>query len=239
MADKVNKKQALVLGYHGYASAIIPEYQTRMVSSNMRPKNLSTLMSDKPDAILFTGGEDISPALYGELDIASYGHGWARDSWELEWYRWALVNEVPMIGICRGMQLFTALTGGKLIQHVTGHSNGIHRAIVTDDTIVGPREVMVNSIHHQMCVPKEGTYKLLAYAPSIGMKYVTSTKVRDEFDKHFKVDSIYKEPEALWFPEIKALGVQFHPEGLAVGSPGLSFFKQAMAKYIMQGQVNG
>jgi len=237
MADTVNKKQALVLGYHGYAQAIIPEYQVRMVSSNMRPKHLSTITSSKPDAILFTGGEDLTPSLYGELDIASYGHGVMRDSWELEWYRWALVNKVPMVGICRGMQLFTALTGGKLIQHVTGHSSGIHRAVIVEDG----REVMVNSIHHQMCVPKEGTYELLAYAPGLSSKYTASSKVKDEFEKHFKFKSgadVYKEPEALWFPEIRALGVQFHPEGLAVGSPGLAFFKDALNKYIVNGEAN-
>ena len=212
------------MGYYGYAQSIIPEYQTRMITASIYP-------SDKfsADVLLFTGGEDISSSLYGESNHASRGENPTRDTWELAWYRWAVVNKVPMIGICRGMQLFTALTGGKLIQHVLGHYND-HDAITYAGELI-----QVNSIHHQMCVPKEGTYELLAYAHSLSSVYTTTPTIKKDFENRFNLEGIgTKEPEALWFPHIQALGVQFHPEMLPKDSKGHMFFKNILHKYIIK-----
>lgn len=239
MPALIKKKEALVLGYSGYASAIIPEFNIRMVSSNVRPKDVNRVTTNVPDAVLFTGGEDVSPSLYGELNYASHGISVTRDKWELEWYRWALIHKIPMIGICRGMQLFTALTGGKLIQNVTNHNYGPHAAITYEG-----EEITVNSIHHQMCVPKEGTYELLAHAPGLSRSYTSSLIIKQDFEKRFKGNAsdrgfpihedYIQEPEALWFPEINALGVQYHPEMMADESSGRQFFKRMLHKYILK-----
>lgn len=68
------------------------------------------------DLICFTGGEDVSPHLYGEENIASYCNE-ARDSFEQEIYE-EFVGKVPMVGICRGGQFLNVCNGGKLIQHL-------------------------------------------------------------------------------------------------------------------------
>src|SRR3990172_3266654 len=147
----------------------------------------------KPDLILFTGGQDISPSLYGKV-YPEIHFTPQRDAWEKNWFNWAVTNKVPMFGICRGMQLFTALTGGELVPDVNNHYQ--NHSVYTN-ALGGPfHEFRVNSIHHQMCIPSEGI-KLLAWARHQAFQ-----------------DGI--EPEALWFPSVKALGVQWHPEMMPV-----------------------
>lgn len=81
--------------------------------------------SDGVDLICFTGGEDVSPHLYGEENIASHCNE-ARDVFEQEVYE-EFVGKVPMVGICRGGQLLNVLNGGKMIQHIEGHHMGHHK----------------------------------------------------------------------------------------------------------------
>lgn len=143
-----------------------------------------------PELLLFTGGQDINPALYGEKhDYISFSP--QRDNWEVAWYAWAEKNEVPMFGICRGMQLLTAMTGGKLIPHVNNHSSNGH-LVACSKKLSSETIFRVNSLHHQMCVPAPSV-QMLAWAKGVAFK-----------DK--------LEPEALYFPEIRSLGVQWHPE---------------------------
>ena len=79
----------------------------------------------KADIIVFSGGADINPALY---NCAKHNSTWfneRRDALEVGCFNNLSKNQV-VIGICRGAQLVTALNGGKLIQNVTGHTNGPH-----------------------------------------------------------------------------------------------------------------
>ena len=228
--NKQASRSALVLGYYGYGSALIPEYQITMIGSLIYPSDKLT-----PDVILFTGGEDISPSIYKEINYACHGVNVERDKWEISWYRWALINKVPMVGICRGMQMFTVLTGGKLIQNALGHNEGEHKAITAEGEIIS-----LNSIHHQICVPKAGTYELLAFATNPPMGYTTTPRIREDFESRFAYESrdnrvvMVKEPEALWFPEIRALGVQYHPEMLHKDRDGYKLFKSSLHKYIIK-----
>ena len=73
----------------------------------------------KVDGILFAGGNDVNPILYGEqpseytIDFSD-----KRDSVELELLKWTVRDKKPMLGICRGMQLWNVLNGGSLYQHI-------------------------------------------------------------------------------------------------------------------------
>ncbi len=178
-------KKVLVLGSK-YNGSFLPHDKFRVLGMNdyIYPHNKLPIY----DLILFTGGGDLCPSMYGKDYPEIHGHP-IRDHWEKEWFTYATEHHIPMFGICRGMQLFTALSGGELIPHVKGHF-GHHNVFTTDNSLFS-----VNSIHHQMCVPPP-TAKLLAWASGVAFK-----------DKA-------PEPEALYFPDISALGVQWHPESM-------------------------
>jgi putative glutamine amidotransferase len=80
---------------------------------------------DSIGGILFTGGNpDIAPARYGaEVDPRSVAPDLPRDAFELDLFREAKSRDLPVLGICRGFQLLNVAMGGKLAQHVDGHSS--------------------------------------------------------------------------------------------------------------------
>lgn len=179
------------------------------------------------DVAVFSGGEDICPSVYGDRNFAS-GCNPYRDSHEIEWFEHCIKHKIKMVGICRGMQLFTALTGGKLIQDVANHAGNKHRVYMASTD----KEYVVNSLHHQMCAPKNGTYKLLVYANGLSTKYVGSNAAQINLRKVF--GSRQREPEALYFPDVNALGVQWHPEMLSKESEGYRLFQTLYKEYIKE-----
>jgi gamma-glutamyl-gamma-aminobutyrate hydrolase PuuD len=79
---------------------------------------------DDLDGMVFTGGSDINPAVYGqEPHPESSGFYDHRDSAELELMRAALARSMPVLGICRGMQLLNVARGGDLVQHLEGDTH--------------------------------------------------------------------------------------------------------------------
>lgn len=116
------------------------------------------------DGLLLAGGADLDPATYGAPPHPrTAGVRPDRDAGELRLLRAALAREVPLLGVCRGMQLLTVAHGGTLLQHlpeVVGHDRhgpapgtyGEHPV----STVPGSRlaavlggEVTVHSHHHQ------------------------------------------------------------------------------------------
>ncbi len=111
------------------------------------------------DALCLTGGGDIEPRRYGdpaapETDDLDPD----RDELELGLLRAAFDRDLPVLGICRGFQLINVAMGGKLLQHVEGHSRSVgaltsHEAApaagsrLADAT--SDRAHLVNSSHHQ------------------------------------------------------------------------------------------
>ncbi len=113
------------------------------------------------DAIVISGGVDVDPALYGQAQHEETEEpDRARDRLELEMLREALRLNLPLLAICRGLQLFNVAEGGTLHQHVDGHRQPSgdkaqsHHSIQVDPTsclaqLLGVTEVRVNSRHHQ------------------------------------------------------------------------------------------
>jgi gamma-glutamyl-gamma-aminobutyrate hydrolase PuuD len=83
------------------------------------PLDGSTELLDLLDGLVFTGGSDLNPATYGqEPHRESTGFHDQRDRAELALIREALARDMPVLGICRGMQLLNVALGGDLIQHL-------------------------------------------------------------------------------------------------------------------------
>lgn len=98
------------------------------------------------DVVVFIGGADISPSLYGQKDKHSYGVSKERDDYEQAIYHECLKHNKPMFGICRGAQFLHAMNGGQLWQDVNGHAGPDHSIIDLDLDV----RLTVTSLHHQM-----------------------------------------------------------------------------------------
>src|ERR1700710_2282474 len=89
------------------------------------------VLLDRVDALLLAGGADIDPASYGEEAHPETKGTWPeRDAFELALTRRALERDIPVLGICRGMQLMNVACGGTLLQHLPdlyGHEE--HRRV--------------------------------------------------------------------------------------------------------------
>jgi putative glutamine amidotransferase len=121
-----------------------------------QPVRLDTL-----DGVLFSGGVDVDPRHYGQAPDPTVEVDEERDQLELPLARRAIEAGLPVLGICRGMQLLNVAAGGSLIQHLDGHRGGTaasdpsgqHVVRVAPGSelacILGATEVPVNSRHHQ------------------------------------------------------------------------------------------
>lgn len=169
------------------------------------------------DLLVFWGGEDISPSLYNERVSGAYSRSIPspRDKFEMLMFQHAL-GVMPMLGICRGAQLITALTGGKLWQHVSNH-NGSHPIVLPDG-----KKIITNSLHHQMMRPTE-EMEIIAHTEEALSKY------KQNEAGTFEVDA--PEPEICYHPSAKALLIQGHPEYASASSDLVTVTRDLLKKY--------
>jgi putative glutamine amidotransferase len=105
--------------------------------------------------LVLAGGTDVAPRLYGaDAEPLTEAPDKERDALEQKLLRQALEKDLPVLAICRGMQLFNVThPGGTLIQHIQGHRVALHDATVAGGTelaaIFGVGVRPVNSRHHQ------------------------------------------------------------------------------------------
>jgi putative glutamine amidotransferase len=122
---------------------------------------------DMVDGILLTGGHDVDPAIYGEEPLDdSVVPCVQRDRMESEVLRQALEKDMPVIGICRGIQFLNAYLGGTLYQdlpkqrptnvehHQTPpYDQPVHKVSLTEEgslfKLLNEETLSVNSYHHQ------------------------------------------------------------------------------------------
>lgn len=158
------------------------------------------------DVVLFTGGEDVDPSLYGCKKLPATHSNKQRDLSEKKVFESIKPNQV-CLGICRGSQFLCVMNGGILVQHCTGHAIGYTHEITDGNTIY-----QITSTHHQMQYPYEldkGDYDVL---------YTTPDCISRSYEgDHIDSDYIYSngEPEIVLYHKKglpKCLAVQGHPE---------------------------
>lgn len=189
---------------------------------------------NRVDAILIQGGIDVTPSFYGEENLPELDVTCAQtDQFILEVIKYAKERKIPILGICKGMQLINVSFGGTLYQDIkyAGLDSKSHRQ--SDETITKPvhsinvvensylsnmfpnkDKLMVNSYHHQ-------TIK------DLGQGLEIDAKADDGI-----IESIHYGNKSQWI-----FGVQFHPEQLSRANDEFlaifsEFIKQAnLAKY--------
>lgn len=112
------------------------------------------------DLVCFTGGADVSPELYGDVNYASSTNT-TRDLECIYLYNLSSQLDIPCVGICRGGQFLNVMNGGKMDQHITQHGTGSHELT----THKGER-ILVSSTHHQAIKPLEGEAELVVWDDS-------------------------------------------------------------------------
>ena len=179
------------------------------------------------DGLLLPGGVDIAPALYREAPHPKLGKvDDALDQAEMALARWALAEGLPLLGICRGIQTLNVAAGGSLYQDLPSQFPGAlrhsfsppdyprtHRAHAVHVEpgsrlagILGARETMVNSRHHQAVRDLATGFVVSARAPDGVIEGIESGDVRF------------------------AVGVQWHPESLAADDPQMLAIFEALVR---------
>jgi putative glutamine amidotransferase len=167
---------------------------------------------DRLDGVFIAGGVDLDPSSYGHERRAVCGRtDLARDRVELQFVRWAIEENKPVLGVCRGMQILNAASGGTLYQdcsefypgslkHDYFPTAGFARDYLAHEVRLAPGSLLerafqapqieVNSMHHQgICDLGDGLVAT-AHAPDGLIEAI----------EHTGVDF--------------AVGVQWHPEML-------------------------
>ena len=160
------------------------------------PPRLSSVEESRVKGVLLLGGGDIDPTLYNEGNRFCQPPNALRDAEEYLLLRYAVEHKLPVLGICRGLQLMTAYFGGNLYQdifkdRVTYHHASTHTVKFYHkmrDIVPSKR---VNSYHHQAINKMPPKFDVM------GVAY----------------DDII---ESIWKPGF--IGVQFHPEYLYADS---------------------
>jgi putative glutamine amidotransferase len=168
------------------------------------------------DGLLLAGGADVHPREFGE-EVAPFWRGEIdreRDIVELNLLRWAMHEQMPILGICRGIQMLNVAAGGSLYQDIDSQlTNPLHHPQIKGNPpnfrahsididpqsrlsrVLSTTQIEVNSRHHQSVKQVAPGFCVTARAPDGVIEGIEST------NGHF------------------ALGVQFHPENLIDDDP--------------------
>jgi len=157
---------------------------------------------DQAHIVVFPGGADVCPMLYGERPLDCTRINLTRDLKETKLYRKA--RALPKIGICRGAQFLNVMAGGGMWQDVNNHTR-THDVFDTRTGEVFP----VSSTHHQMMIPPPHA-RVLAWAGESTVKTCQEVTVRLKNEDGEPLGM--GDPEVVFLKEEKSLCFQPHPE---------------------------
>lgn len=168
---------------HDYVTAVIHSGGAPVIMPFVNDEKTLTAALDACDALLLTGGADVDPACYGEKKLPCCGEiAPTRDAIDLILIRHAMEKGMPILGICRGMQILNCALGGTLYQDIETQfspalkhpcydipRSDVHAMRYERGTllhgIVGMEQSMVNSRHHQAVKALAADMRPTAWAP--------------------------------------------------------------------------
>lgn len=177
------------------------------------------------DLVCFTGGEDVSPELYGQKKHRATFNNIYRDEREKAIFEECRHLSIPMVGICRGGQFLNVMSGGEMYQHVGNHGGG-HNIIDVDTG----EEIFASSTHHQMFKPSENA--IIVAISNLG-------GFREWYDGGvFKRDESNTDYEVIYYPETNCLCFQPHPEfGHKMYDDLRNYFNRCVESYLVDSTV--
>jgi len=143
--------------------------------------------------LVLGGGRDVNPRLYGELRLDGTEHpDTSRDDFELALLGEALRRRIPILAICRGLQLLNVHLGGTLHQHVDGHRRVTHEVTIAPGSLLskamGVTQCEVMSRHHQSVKDLARGLRVTAVAPDGGIEAL-------ELETHPRLLAVQWHPE--------------------------------------------
>ena len=172
--------------------------------------------------ILLTGGHDVNPSLYGEAMLPTCGTNVdTRDQLEMRLLNKAFNHDIPLLGICRGMQLMNVFFGGALMQDIpteaptiiehhmaAPYNRNVHDINIDTDSllyrIMGRETLGVNSYHHQ------GIKRLATGLTSVATSFDGMIEAVEHQGRSFMMgiqwhpEFFVDEPDKPWHPLFKA-----------------------------------
>lgn len=205
-----------------YAKSVLAAGGVPLILSPLLGPSLAARALAGVDGLLLTGGEDIHPAWYhAEPSPLLYPPSRERDLFELALFATARQMEIPILGICRGIQLINVALGGTLFQDLPSerpgpldHNPSAARTARTHalrlapgsraEAALGPEPLTVNSFHHQAI-------------RELAMKLVATGWSEDGL-----IEAVETPPGAPWL-----LAVQWHPEEMfaEISAPERGLFR--------------
>ncbi len=195
-----------------YYKAVIEAGGTPVIIPPVNDKNVILNTLENIDGLLLSGGGDINPLwVKEEPSTKLHGINAERDLPELLTVRLAYNRQIPILGICRGIQTLVGALGGKIRQDI-GDTTGLikhsqdadryeatHSVEIIKDSILyslyNKEKIYVNSFHHQALGEPGDKFKVTARAADGVIEAVESTEYKS------------------------LMGVQWHPEWLDNGKP--------------------
>ena len=201
----------------GYYKSVVAAGGVPLIIPPVADKDVVLNSLDHIDALILSGGGDYNPLWAGEEPSPLlHSINRERDLPELLITRLAYNRQIPMLGICRGIQTLAMALGGKVVQDISEvrgeklevsvkHSQDADRSEPTHSITIEPNSVLhclygsevlnVNSFHHQAVRETGEKFRVIAKSP----------------------DGIVEAMESTEYKSI--LGVQWHPECLKEGKP--------------------
>jgi len=198
----------------GYFASVIHAGGSPVIVPPYADEALMESLLEHVDGLILSGGGDIDPHLLGEEPLPEVDEpNVPRDAQELPLVRMAVHKQIPILGICRGLQVMTAALGGKLWQdiyvqggatlnhdqspaprHTTSHNVNISPDTLLAKILERNQDFPVNSFHHQAVREAAPGFRVSALSSDGIIEAVESTEGKP------------------------MIGVQWHPECMILGN---------------------